>query len=302
MPSRRHHCPQLERPRRHARVPEQPPRRRLRQQPHPRRRQRLARTTRRPRWPREFGDLIEVIRLPENRGFAGGMNAGIKRALELAPDYVLLLNNDTIVDPVVPRRAGRAGASACRSWPPPTRRPTSTASRARSTPPAARSASGAASPGRSAAARTTTASSRSVARARLRRRRVHAHPALGHREGGPAGRAVLRLLGRDRLVLCALARRACAATTSRSRASGTRRRARSSPDARFHYLYRRNALLFVRKRGTPLQVATALADAPLRLRPGLLPQAPQADRAAPAPNCGRSSGTRATNPKERPLI
>jgi GT2 family glycosyltransferase len=32
-----------------------------------------------------------------------------------------------------------------------------------------------------------------------------------------------------------------------------------SPDGRFHYLYRRNALLFVRKRGGGLKLATALA-------------------------------------------
>lgn len=34
-----------------------------------------------------------------NRGFAGGNNIGIKQALEKNTDYVLLLNNDTIVEP-----------------------------------------------------------------------------------------------------------------------------------------------------------------------------------------------------------
>ncbi len=38
-------------------------------------------------------------RLPENIGFAGGCNHGIALALESGADYVLLLNNDTIVDP-----------------------------------------------------------------------------------------------------------------------------------------------------------------------------------------------------------
>jgi GT2 family glycosyltransferase len=47
----------------------------------------------------EFSDFIEVLRLPENRGFAGGSNAGMRRALETGTDYVLLLNNDTIVAP-----------------------------------------------------------------------------------------------------------------------------------------------------------------------------------------------------------
>ena len=48
---------------------------------------------------REFGGFIEVIRNPANLGFAGGMNIGIKRALEQGADYVLLLNNDVTVDP-----------------------------------------------------------------------------------------------------------------------------------------------------------------------------------------------------------
>jgi GT2 family glycosyltransferase len=34
----------------------------------------------------------------KNPGFAGGMNIGIKKALRQKADYILLLNNDTIVD------------------------------------------------------------------------------------------------------------------------------------------------------------------------------------------------------------
>lgn len=41
---------------------------------------------------------IEVVALPVNQGFTGGSNRGLERALELAADYVFLLNNDTIVD------------------------------------------------------------------------------------------------------------------------------------------------------------------------------------------------------------
>jgi GT2 family glycosyltransferase len=41
---------------------------------------------------------IEVIETGSNLGFAGGNNVGIKRALELDADHVLLLNNDTEVD------------------------------------------------------------------------------------------------------------------------------------------------------------------------------------------------------------
>ncbi|MCX5751936.1 MAG: glycosyltransferase family 2 protein [Candidatus Saganbacteria bacterium] len=39
------------------------------------------------------------IRNRENLGFTGGNNVGIQRALEESADYVLLLNNDTIVKP-----------------------------------------------------------------------------------------------------------------------------------------------------------------------------------------------------------
>jgi GT2 family glycosyltransferase len=39
------------------------------------------------------------IRNDENLGFAGGNNVGIRRALERVPDYILLLNNDTVVSP-----------------------------------------------------------------------------------------------------------------------------------------------------------------------------------------------------------
>lgn len=41
---------------------------------------------------------ISIISLSENVGYAAGNNVGIKYALEHGADYVLLLNNDTIVD------------------------------------------------------------------------------------------------------------------------------------------------------------------------------------------------------------
>lgn len=46
-----------------------------------------------------FGDAVQVLRLPTNRGFAGGMNAGIQAALDAGAESVLLLNNDTVVAP-----------------------------------------------------------------------------------------------------------------------------------------------------------------------------------------------------------
>lgn len=41
---------------------------------------------------------VEMLALPENRGFAGGYNAGIQRALEIGASQIFLLNNDTILD------------------------------------------------------------------------------------------------------------------------------------------------------------------------------------------------------------
>lgn len=43
--------------------------------------------------------LVKVISNPENLRFAGGNNVGINYALENEADYILLLNNDTVVDP-----------------------------------------------------------------------------------------------------------------------------------------------------------------------------------------------------------
>ena len=46
----------------------------------------------------EFPD-VELVRHERNLGFAGGANAGMRRALELGAEHVLVLNNDTEVDP-----------------------------------------------------------------------------------------------------------------------------------------------------------------------------------------------------------
>jgi GT2 family glycosyltransferase len=42
---------------------------------------------------------VRLERLDRNHGFAGGMNAGIRVALEEGADLVLTLNNDTVVEP-----------------------------------------------------------------------------------------------------------------------------------------------------------------------------------------------------------
>lgn len=43
-------------------------------------------------------EIIVIDNDKDNRGFAGGNNIGIKKAMEKGADYILLLNNDTIVD------------------------------------------------------------------------------------------------------------------------------------------------------------------------------------------------------------
>jgi GT2 family glycosyltransferase len=47
---------------------------------------------------KEFAGFIEMIRNAGNLGFAGGANVGMRRALEAGSDYVLLLNNDVTVE------------------------------------------------------------------------------------------------------------------------------------------------------------------------------------------------------------
>lgn len=42
---------------------------------------------------------VELVQNDRNLGYAGGMNVGIRRALELGADHVLLLNNDVEVEP-----------------------------------------------------------------------------------------------------------------------------------------------------------------------------------------------------------
>jgi GT2 family glycosyltransferase len=48
---------------------------------------------------REKYSEMEIIENKENLGFAEGNNVAIRKIIEREPDYILLLNNDTIVDP-----------------------------------------------------------------------------------------------------------------------------------------------------------------------------------------------------------
>jgi len=51
--------------------------------------------------PKEFEKDTLLIRSEKNTGFSGGYNIGIKKALEKDADYVLIVNNDTVVDPLM---------------------------------------------------------------------------------------------------------------------------------------------------------------------------------------------------------
>lgn len=54
----------------------------------------------------EFPD-VDLIEIPQNRGFAGGGNVGLGHALSLDPKYVLHLNNDAFVQPTAIERLVR---------------------------------------------------------------------------------------------------------------------------------------------------------------------------------------------------
>lgn len=47
-----------------------------------------------------FGHCIKYAPLVQNLGFAGGVNVGIRYALDAGAEWVLLINNDTVVDPL----------------------------------------------------------------------------------------------------------------------------------------------------------------------------------------------------------
>ncbi len=56
------------------------------------------------RWLRAEFPQVELLALPDNLRFSGGNNAGAQRALQLGAEQLLILNNDTRVDPRSLRR------------------------------------------------------------------------------------------------------------------------------------------------------------------------------------------------------
>ena len=55
---------------------------------------------------------VELLPLPENRHFAGGVNAGARRGLELGAACLFILNNDTVIEPDCVRRLVEAAMAA----------------------------------------------------------------------------------------------------------------------------------------------------------------------------------------------
>ncbi|MEK7570648.1 MAG: glycosyltransferase family 2 protein [Patescibacteria group bacterium] len=51
--------------------------------------------------PKDFSYQLQLLYSEENTGFTGGYNRGIRQALVDGAEYLLLINNDTIVDPLV---------------------------------------------------------------------------------------------------------------------------------------------------------------------------------------------------------
>lgn len=54
---------------------------------------------------------VDLLRTGVNLGFAGGNNAGLRRALERGADWVLLLNNDAVAEPGLEAALARAAAA-----------------------------------------------------------------------------------------------------------------------------------------------------------------------------------------------
>lgn len=48
---------------------------------------------------KNYGEYIHLIENDENYGYSEGNNIGMRYALEKGADYILILNNDTVVDP-----------------------------------------------------------------------------------------------------------------------------------------------------------------------------------------------------------
>lgn len=205
----------------------------------------------------EFGDFIDLVPSPDNKGFAGGANVGMRKALESCPDYILLLNNDTIVDPEFLTAMTRAAqeipdlAAICPK------------TFFYGDPRRIYSTGGSVSMWRGVASQ--------VGRGEIDHGQ---HDEIAERDYADGVCMLIPAAAIEKVGMLDEQYFAYWEETDwcvRARAKGLycyfipqariwHKADRSrAPDSRFHYLYRRNALLFVRKRGTGLHLATALA-------------------------------------------
>jgi GT2 family glycosyltransferase len=204
----------------------------------------------------EFQDSVQVIESATNVGFAAGANLGIRQALNEGTDHVLLLNNDTTVDPAFLTALVEAAEA----------RPDAAAFCPKTyfyaDPETIYSTGGSVS--------VWTATAKQIGR--------------GERDSGQFDRVATRDYADG---VCMLIPRRALETVglldedyfayweetdwcTRARANGLRcyyipnariwhKAARvQSPTNEYYFLYRRNALMFVRKRGTPLHRVVAL--------------------------------------------
>lgn len=204
----------------------------------------------------EFGDFIHLMESETNQGFAAGMNIGIRCALEQETDFVLLLNNDTTVDPAF----GTALVEAARSLPDLAAACPKTFFHDR--PDIIYSTGGRYS--------LWTASARQIGRGQQDNGQFERIEVRDYADG------VCMLIPREALQRVGLLDEDYFAYweetdwCARARETGRRcyyvpsaniwhkaERSRSPTNA-FHYRYRRNAFLFVRKRGKPYHFATAI--------------------------------------------
>jgi GT2 family glycosyltransferase len=205
----------------------------------------------------ELAGFAEVLRLPENTGFTGGANAGINAALTRGTEYVLILNNDTIVDPDFLRNLVSAAAEL----------PDVAAVCPRAyfydRPRVIYSTGGSVSLWRGVATQIgrgeeDTGDYDYVAERDYADGVCILMPASAIRKVGMFDDDYFAYW--EETDWCVRAREKGLRSYYVPSARIWHKAARSrSPDAPFHYLYRRNALLFVRKRGSGLQKATALA-------------------------------------------
>lgn len=227
-----------------------------------------------------FGNSIQLIENPRNLGFAGGANTGIQQALRDGADYVLLLNNDVVVHPrflhelVTAARGLPDFAAACPKI------------YFYDRPQVIYSAGGMVNP--------WTGGARQVGRGREDRGQYERIAVRDYADGA------CMLIARDALERVGLLDEDYFAYweetdwCARAREAGLRcyyvpaarvwHKAAASLAASndFHFLFRRNALLFLRKRKTPLHLLSALVLYVFVYSPLHLLRHPTAIRRVPA--------------------